>query len=197
MLALTVATGAPYNVAQPAGVWARALGIGSSKTAAASISKQWRWLEDHHLIRRAGRRGSFAEIVMLREDGSDGEYVAGMRGGLWVSIPLTYWTENWHGKLNLPAKAVLLIGLSLLDDFYLPQQKAPEWYGLSPDTVGRGVATLKQHGLLTERVLQKPAPNAPHGHTRQHYYTLQQPFGPKGKRSGSLGRATVVTAPWS
>jgi hypothetical protein len=196
MLALTLATGAPHNVAQPAGVWARALGIGSSKTAAAAISKQWRWLEDHRLIRRSGRRGSFAEIMMLREDGSGGEYVAGLRGGLWIPVPLAYWTGNWHGKLNLPGKAVLLIALSLLDDFYLPQEKGPEWYGLSPDTVGRGLVTLKRHGLLTERVLQKPAANAPHGYTRQHYYTLREPFGPKGKRSGSLQRATVVTAPW-
>src|SRR5256885_1174797 len=65
LLALLRATREPYNVALPAGVWARSLGVGSSRTAAASISKQWRWLAERRLIGRRGRHGSSADIVIL------------------------------------------------------------------------------------------------------------------------------------
>jgi hypothetical protein len=192
LLAITCATRKPYHVARAAGVWARALSIGSTKTAASSISKQWRWLEEQNLIRRTGRSGRYAELEILREDGSGAHFLPGERGGPWFNVPFAYWEENWYGRLDLPAKAVLLISLSLMDDFYLPQEKAPAWYGLSPDTAGRGLRTLKDYGLLTQRVLQKPATAAPTGFTRQHYYTLSPPFGPKGKRSRTLSRAQVV-----
>jgi hypothetical protein len=184
LLLLLRSAGHPHKVVLPAGVWARAVGLGSSATASGAISKQWAWLEEQQLISR-NRRGSRAEITVRREDASGHDYLPGQQGGPWLRLPFAYWEENWFGKLDLPAKAVLVIGLSLLDDFYLPQEKGPEWYGLSPDSLGRGLRTLKSHGLLTERVLQKKAPGAPQGFTRQHYYTLRAPFGPKGKISGS------------
>ncbi|MEO8291183.1 MAG: hypothetical protein ABI649_09355 [Gaiellaceae bacterium] len=166
--------------------------MGTPETAAATISKQWKWLEEQKLISREGRRGRYREIVMLREDGSGAAYLPGLRGGQWFHVPFEYWTHHWFGKLSLPAKAVLLIGLSLLDDFVLPETKAPTWYGISPDTAGRGLRSLREQGLLTVRRLKKPSEAAPLGFTVEHHYTLQPPFGPKGKRSKLLARAREV-----
>jgi hypothetical protein len=181
----------PYNVALPAPLWARALGIGSTKTASAAISKQWAWLASQRLIERK-RFGRLADIVALREDGSGETYMPGNTGGPYFNVPFEYWTENWYGRLDLPTKATLLIALSLLDDFYLPQEKAPAWYGISADTLGRGLVSLKRNKLLTEIVFQKAAPGSALGYTRQHYYTLLPPFGPRGKRSGGLEEAIEV-----
>jgi hypothetical protein len=192
LLLLLRTAGEGNRIALSSGVWARAVSVGSAGTAANAISKQWAWLEEQKLIGR-GRRGSLAEITVLREDGSGRRYAAGTAGGLWLHLPFAYWEDNWCGILTLPEKAVLLIALSLLDDFYLPQEKGPSWYGLSADTMGRGLRGLKDHGLLTERVLQKAAPGAPHGYTRQHYYTLRAPFGPQGKVSGSAKGGIEVT----
>ena len=46
--------------------------------------------------------------------------------------------------------------------------------------------------LLSERVLQKKAPGAPHGFTRQHYYTLDIPFGPKGSISAAAKGGVLI-----
>ena len=184
LLLLLRTAGEGNKIALPSGVWARAVSVGSTDTAANAISKQWAWLEEQKLIER-GRHGSLAEITVMREDGSGRPYAPGTAGGPYLRLPFAYWADNWCGILTLPEKAVLLIALSLLDDFYLPQEKGPSWYGLSADTVGRGLRGLKDDGLLTERVLQKAAPGAPLGYTQQHHYTLRGPFGPQGKVSGS------------
>lgn len=78
---------------------------------------------------------------------------------------------------------MLLVALSLSDDFILPERRAREWYGLSPDSAGRGLRGLKDRGLIYERVMQKAAPASPNGYTRQHHYTLMPPFGPRGVKS--------------
>jgi len=193
LLLLLRSAGHPHKVALPAGTWARALGIATPDTASAALAKQWRWLADQRLIER-GRRGSWAEVRVLREDGSGTDYPRpGHAGGTWLSLPFAYWEENWAGRLGLPAKALLLIALSLLDDFYLPEEKGPPWYGISPDTVGRGLRSLKAQGLLTERVLQRKAPGTAQGFTRQHHYTLQPPFGPLGKTSRAAKGGEVVS----
>lgn len=191
LLLLLRSAGHPHKVALPAGTWARALGVATPDTASAALAKQWRWLADHRLIER-GRRGSWAEVRVLHEDGSGEDYRKAQAGGPWLSVPFAYWHDNWIGRLGLPAKAMLLIALSLLDDYYLPEEKGPSWYGISPDTVGRGLRSLKEHGLLSERILQKKAPGTARGFTRQHYYTLQPPFGPHGKTSRAAKGGEVV-----
>jgi hypothetical protein len=192
LLTLLAASAPPYTVAHPAGVWARLLGVASESTAASAISKQWKWLEEEQLVQRVGRRGRWTNIRILSEDGSGRPYRATLSGGRWFQVPFEYWTDNWFGKLNLPGKAVLLIALSLLDDFVLPEEKGPAWYGVSADSVGRGLRALQDHGLLTVRKLQKPAPSAPRGFTVERHYTLQKPFGPKGRRSKTLERAKDI-----
>jgi hypothetical protein len=180
LLLLLRTAGEGKKIALPSGVWSRAINLGSSGTAANAVSKQWSWLAQQKLIER-GRRGRLAEITVLHEDGSGDEYGT----GVYLRLPFAYWEDNWCGRLTIPEKATLLIALSLADDFYLPQEKAPSWYGISADSLGRGLRGLKKHGLLNERVLAKLAPGAPEGYTQDHHYTLCPPFGPVGKSSKS------------
>jgi|SRR5579862_79542 len=186
LLCLMGATSEPHTISRPSFAWARALGLAPTRTTGALISKQWRWLEERRLVERSRGAGNVAVIGLLREDGSGDPFRPTIRGGQYFQIPLEYWTQNWRGKLTLPEKAILLIGLSLSDDFYLPNERAKEWYGVSADTCQRGLAGLSRHGLLFERVFQKAAPASPIGYTRQHHYTLMRPFGPKGVRSETV-----------
>jgi hypothetical protein len=185
LLCLLAATSEPYNVARSAATWTRALGLASAGSASTLISKQWRWLEDAKLIKRTGYQGPWREITLLAEDGSGAPYRPTLLGGTYLQLSFKYWTENWRGLLDLSEKTVLLIALSLGDDFILPHQRAPAWYGISPDTAARGLGGLKEKKLLYERILQKAAPDAPVGFTRQHHYTLMPPFGPKGVKSAA------------
>ena len=74
-----------------------------------------------------------------------------------------------------------MIALSLNDEFRLPAEDMPDWYGISPDTAGRGLKGLIGHGLLDVREHYKTAPPSAVGYTADHLYTLQRPFGPKGQ----------------
>jgi hypothetical protein len=64
-------------------------------------------------------------------------------------------------------------------------EKGPDWYGISADTLARGVDRLGERGLLTTDKTYKKAPLSPVGYTAEHRYTLAAPFGPIGKQSSS------------
>ncbi len=96
----------------------------------------------------------------------------------YLKLPFQYWLAEdlWYQKLQLSAKAVLVIALSLPREFILPVEKAQRWYGLSADTTGRGLRSLRKLGLLDVRKEFKKAPLAPQGYTEQLVYSLQGPF---------------------
>ena len=95
---------------------------------------------------RSGRRAS----VTLREDGSGEPYEHPHRAGdgRWLQLPYAYWLEGYFLSLSLPAKAMLLVALSLQDGFYLPSERADDWYGISPDSADRGLRELRKAALL-------------------------------------------------
>lgn len=185
LLIHAIASAPPYDVALPAGVWARAAGMPSSRASAAQISATLTWLESRRLI-ETSRAGRTRRIVLLADDGSGRPYVhpARERGDNRVGyfkVPFHYWLDQWHTSLDLPATAVLLIALSLPDRFILPQHHGARWYGVSRDTVRRGLATLQAMGLLTYTVKQKKAPLAPSGITKDRIYTVTGPFAKNGQ----------------
>lgn len=175
------ASGEKFGVTRPAKVWARALGFGATPSALSAVSKNWAWLEREQLIARS-RRGRMSLITLLKEDGSGSQYLHPGKAGGYFQIPYEYWFDGWHVRLDLPTKAVLLIALSLRDDFILPLEHADAWYGLSSATIGRGLRTLRARGLLRVRRERRKAPLAPDGFTWEHHYTLTEPFGPRGRR---------------
>lgn len=195
LLSHAVASQEPFDVALPAEVWARALGLGQTAGAGATISKSWSWLERQHLI-VSSRRGRLREVRFLREDGSGRPYRHPGRDeeqrGDYFKVPYSYWEGSYPGRLGLPAKAVLLIALSLGDDFWLPTERGSRWYGLSRDTVSRGLSTLLRLGLLDVRVNYKKAPLAPQGITQERRYMLRPPFGPGFPSESGVGAGVAA-----
>lgn len=202
LLLLTKASAQPWDAALPAATWARALDIAlpESKSARSTVSKVWMRLENRGLVART-RRERLADVRLLREDGLGEDYTSpGEVGEPYCKVPLALWllgpdeAHRWYQALSLPELTVLLIGLSLGDAFRLPYESAPDWYGVSADTINRGVAGLAGRGLLDVNKRFKKAPLSAVGYTAEHLYTLQEPFGPIGYRSGSRGSARNAKA---
>ena len=62
-------------------------------------------------------------MTLLREDGSGESFEYSHRAGdWWLQLPYAYWMEGHFLTLSLPAKAMLLIALSLPDGFRLPYE---------------------------------------------------------------------------
>jgi hypothetical protein len=178
LLFLAAASSPPWDVALPSTVWGRAIALRDP----ASVSRTWRRLSDRYLVRRE-RRGRVVSIVALKEDGSGEAYSHPARvGDTYFQIPFPLWTtrERWYRSLSLSELGVLLIALSLSDGFILPVEKAPPWYGISPDTAAHGLEGLHKKGLLTVSRHIRETPLSAIGYTEDRRYTLQEPFGPRG-----------------
>ena len=174
LLALAGASAPPFDIKQPADVWARALDLDL-----VGVSKMWARLERLGLIgrRREGRR---SVITILREDGSGLTYTHPFLlepKRPYVKIPFIYWTSGLEARLSLPARAVFLIALTHRGWFTLPAEKAPAWYGISADSFERGVDALKREEVLRTTPVYKTAPLAPRGYTRQTAFLLLPPYG--------------------
>jgi hypothetical protein len=180
LLAHAVSSAPPYDVAFPAAVWGRALGLSELSSADALVSKSWSWLEEQGLI-RSERDGRLRRITLLQEDGSRRPYrhpgeQGAERRGHYFKLPYAYWRGNFPNRISLPAKAVLLIALSLREGFLLPTERGEEWYGLSRDSVRRGLRELRLLSLLDMREVRKPAPLLAQGWTLERRYSLRPPF---------------------
>lgn len=194
LLTLTRASHKPWDVSLHSAVWARALGLPEPTTdyTRTRVSKAWGRLERKKLVKRS-RYHRLAKVTLLREDGSGYPYSSPRTR--YVKIPLELWTEGpepskrWFEALTLPELAFLIIGLSNADDFSLPAERGPDYYGLSADTIQRGSARLRERKLLARRMASLNAPLSPTGITLENRYTLRSPFGPKGvasKRTGGV-----------
>ncbi len=185
LLLKAIASAPPFNSHRGAAVWARALRHTGVTATDQTISKIWNRLEKYRLIKR-GRHGRLADVTLLREDGSGRRYThPGDKNGRsrsedrYLKLPVDYWLDaedEWSSTLALPAKAVLLIGLSLSPNFVLPIEKAKPWYGISADTAQRGITELDRRGLVKRRRTLKKAPLSPKGFTQEYRHTLQSPF---------------------
>lgn len=182
LLHRAMASAHPWDVTRDARVWARALGLpGDGGSSVAAVSKTWRRLEKTHTLIRRERRGRLAKITALREDGSGNEYsfpTGTGRKEWYFRVPYSYWSasDRWYRNLSLPAKAVLLISLSLPTDFVLPTERAPDWYGISVDSAERGLRELTSVGLLRRTLTVKKAPQAPLGIAQEYHYSLLPPM---------------------
>ena len=187
------ACGGEFDTRLHAKVWARALGFSeSSRHSASVISRNWRWLQEAGLVRKVRDR-RLLNVTLLREDASGEDYTHPGKSGNYFKLSHEYWLGGWQAKLDLPAKAALLILLSRKPGSDLPQERAPEWYGISADTLGRGLRTLQDHNLLRTSVLTKQAPLSPLGYSWEQKYWLLEPFArkPAGKRTGRRKRAVA------
>lgn len=181
-----------YDVTYHSVVWRRALYLEDGGDASA-VSKTLARLVGYRLVRRE-RAGRQARIIRLREDGSGEPYThPALTREAFFRLPHAYWAAEWNRRLKLPAKAVLLIALSLRDDFFLPSEQGPAWYGISADTIEAGLRQLRDEGLLWRRRQDKLAPLTPEGYTIESRYTLQAPLRPR--QAGSRPPTSASTSP--
>lgn len=192
LLQRALASSDPWDVTRDARIWGRAIGHGMDVDGGASIvSKAWRRLDETYNLVERERSGRLAKITTLNESGNRSEYTYPTEE--YFKLPFAYWTadEAWHHQLSLPAKTTLLIALSLRQPFVLPAERAERWYGISPDTIDRGLRELREHDLLSRRFEVVEDYLSPTMKRTDHKFRLKAPF-TKRKPSTSKGHLAVV-----
>jgi hypothetical protein len=179
LLIHAVASAAPWDCTYPSHTWVRALGLAEGaddRSARAAVSKTLARIADRRLIDMT-RSGRLAKVTLLCEDGSGQPYARPLtRDEPWLQLPYAYWSEGYYDTLDLPAKAVLLIALSLASGFALPLEHAPAWYGIAPKTAQRGLHQLVDRKILRRWVRYEVDPSTVTGWIRRNRYALNPPF---------------------
>jgi hypothetical protein len=141
-----------------------------------TVSRNWTWLEERKLV-RSERDHRVRKVFLLMEDGSGKAFKrpTGKHRGFF-KLPYQYFTQRWHKELRLAGKATLLICLAQAPTFTLPTEHASGWYGISADTLQRGLDELRDLGLLKTWTRAKKAPRTRFGFTVENHYALQGPF---------------------
>lgn len=170
------ASGGKWDVRQPAMSWARMLDMPQTTASETTVSRNWSWLEDQHLI-RSERDHRVRKLTLLREDGTGREFerATGHERGFF-KLPYSYFTDRIHRQLRLAGKATLLICLAQGPTFTLPTERAATWYGISADTLERGLDELKRLELIKAWPRRKKAPRTRLGFTIESHYALLTPF---------------------
>lgn len=169
-----IARAEPWDASLPAGVWARALDK-TGKGAEATVSRSWHWLREHNLV-ATERDQRLVRAYKLQEDGAGATYT---RSRDYFILPLAFFREAWHTKLGLPATAVLLIALDRSRKrvwFELRKEQAAGWFGISADTLQRGLDQLRDEGLLEVRQRRVKDPRARYGWTSVNEYRFLGSF---------------------
>lgn len=169
-----VASGDPWDYAMPAAGWARALDK-TNASAEATVSRSWSWLKAQRLV-RTQREGRRLRVWLLLEDGSGNEYT---RSTDFFYLPFAFFREAWHTKLELPGTVVLLIALDQSKYkpwFELRTEPASEWFGISADTLQRGLDELGEHHLLKVAPRRVRVAKSRTGSALVNSYALLHPF---------------------
>ncbi|MGW4694511.1 hypothetical protein ACWEO1_19260 [Kitasatospora cineracea] len=183
LLVYAVTTSGDFGVTERSETWGRASGIYMAPDGGASIriSRQWRRLEDLNLIKRI-QDGRHTRIVRLHENGRGEPYVrpgGGYFSNLYFKVPFAYWYDKWDQRLSMPGKAVLLIGMSWRRrHFSLPESIATaKSYGISTQTLRRGIGDLKENGLLEDAGWEEyETGESATGYAHRKLYQLLPPF---------------------
>jgi hypothetical protein len=170
-----------------AGVWIRALtpprGTKGPTWSKSTLSRAWADLELLGLVEHGSRNGRRRVVTPRREDGkAKYEPARGRSGRLnaYFTIPDAFWLEGIFAKLSLPGLAMLLIiakETNSKPEMYLPYEQAPAWYGISAKTAQNGIADLRRHNLLHERIEPVTAELSGIGWTIRTHYALTGEFG--------------------
>lgn len=191
LLSVGLASHEPWEVKMEAGTLGRALGWGDGRRGRLAVSRAAAELDEVRLIERFNVSRKTG-IRLLREDASGSPYTNPDGKSVedrYLRIPLAYWLEGWQNSLSLPEKVVLLIALARGPGFTLPQARAHQFYGISEDTVHRGIIGLTNRQLLFGYGRRVPAPLAGKGFTYVNEYWLASPF----SRQSSSKKEVVPT----
>lgn len=177
LLVVAQASTEPWDVTRPSGAWARALGSAAAKPSAA-MTKIWRRLQERRLV-AVDRKNRQARITLLREDASGDPYTrpqGGNENENFLQLTDRFWTEGWHETLTVHEIVALLIALHERQGFTLPLERAPLWYGISADFLGKGFQGLREHEVIAINDKWVPDPMGHEGFRRERHYHLQKPF---------------------
>lgn len=169
-----VASGKPWDYAMPAASWARALDR-TNASGEATVSRSWSWLKDQQLV-RTKREGRTLRVWLLHEHGTGEEYT---RSRDFFYLPFAFFREAWHTKLDLAGAVVLLLALErsrYQPWFELRTEPASEWFGISADTLQRGLDELQHHNLLRVETRKVRVPKARTGFAIVNSYALLGSF---------------------
>ncbi|MFP5363220.1 MAG: hypothetical protein ACLGI5_10890 [Thermoleophilia bacterium] len=189
------ASGGEFDVELPAMAWARALDLSQTVSSETTISKNWTWLEKQQLI-RSEKHNRLRRAYLMREDGLGAEYTKPKKGeghGFFY-LPYDFFLQRWHKKLSLRARATLLICMAQNEVFELRTEHATRWYGLSPDSMQRGMVELRDARLLRSWLDYRPAPRARLGFTQVNLNRLLPPFAkatPETEQTAAAAKKTV------
>jgi hypothetical protein len=155
-LTLTLlATKPPHRITREisARTWAEMLGVPDPEVnGARRVRDALTWLHEHHFVKVDRHQGRPPQMQLLDPVGSGGAYRRPSTP--WVSLPVSYWTEQWITRLSGTATALLIILIDLTSGKRrLPVQsltgEEKRRYGLSADSWTRATAELVGQGLIT------------------------------------------------
>lgn len=175
LLLRSVALGGEFDKRLPNDAWARALGL-TSRNAEQSVSRGWGWLRKRELVRTEVDHRVLRAYV-LDDSGSGKPYARPQRR--FFRLPMAYFREGYHFEMSLAATASLLIALYLGRGggwWEMPAEHAPDWYGISADTLQRGFDQLQGDRLLERRYRTKTDPLARYGRTQVAEFQLLGDF---------------------
>ncbi|MFJ5608197.1 hypothetical protein ACIQCJ_02205 [Streptomyces sp. NPDC093221] len=168
-----------YDTTHDSAVWARLLDTNVAATDQAARTAAWRTLQrlqDRGLIRCTRTRGStMITVALLREDGSGLEYTrpdGKIAADRFINIPNAFWTKGYDEVIDVPGLAMFLTVAREKQWSSFTADKAPEWYGWSPDTHLRGLQKLLGLGLVERRATYRKTPLSPTGTTLIYQYRL-------------------------
>lgn len=171
-------------------VWARLLDTDVAATDQAARTGAWRTLrrlEDRGLVRCTRKRGSTKiSVTLLREDGTGKDYTrpdGNTEADRFINIPTTFWTKGHVEDLDVPGLAMFLTVAREKPWSAFPAERAPQWYGWSPDTHLRGLTKLLDLGLAERRATYRKAPLSPTGSTLVYQYRLVAAMRPRRKKA--------------
>ncbi|WP_371096190.1 hypothetical protein [Streptomyces sanglieri] len=199
LLLSAVTSGGDFSVTEWSTTWARSVGIFDETAGTTAVSRAWKVLKDLGLITRARGEGGKSAITKLHEDGSGHPYTVPGEGlgDPYFQLPFEYWDKGWHNGLSLPGKAMLLIASSQRKlKFTLPQERMPEWYGISADSAGKGIRELMKHDILVQvddewfDTLKTRS-----GRGCRPVYSLWPPFTPRALGESAIDDETTTEAP--
>lgn len=171
LLLRCVALGGEYDYRLANGAWARALGL-TSKNGEQSISRGWSWLRERKLV-RTERDNRILRAYVLDDAGAGTPYVRPK--GRYFTLPMAYFRQGHHIEMSLAESATLLIALYSGRGggwWELPAERAALWYGISPDTLQRGLDGLQEREVLDRRYQKKTDPLARYGRTQVAQFQL-------------------------
>jgi hypothetical protein len=147
----------------------------SLRNARLAVYRSFDTLEELGLVWGESHLGA-PRFQLLNEGGTGERYIHPAKvEDRYFTLPHAYWTRGLDRQLELPGKVVLLLARSLRRYFTLPLANAMPWYGISADTLSRGMDELVKARLVRYQKADVAARDAPRGTAVRKTYTLVGP----------------------